>query len=115
QAREVRRRLGGEAELFARAGVHEAELHRVEHRSPRALLGAAKPGASHIDRFPEQRRSGLAQVDPDLVLATGFEAAGDQRGVPELALDGDMRDGEWRRRRRLLAGLVAQALPRAAQ
>src|SRR5262245_36093680 len=62
-------------------GVREAQCSRMQHRPRR--LDHPGPMVAVVDLLTEQRVALLREMDPDLVLAPGLQAAFDQRCAPE--------------------------------
>src|SRR5260221_4759385 len=73
---EIFGRFALERHALARSGMHEYEYARVEHRARRFDLWARV--IADIHAFPDQGMAELGQVDADLVLPPGFQAALDQ-------------------------------------
>ena len=61
--------------------MHESERPRVEHRARR--FDPSSCVVADVDALADQRMAQLGQMDSNLVLAAGFEAALDQRGAGE--------------------------------
>ncbi len=70
--------------------MHESERARMKHRTRRFDLRAGIVADVHA--FADQRMTELGQVDSNLMLASGFEAAFDQRGTREVRDRSDVRN-----------------------
>ena len=77
-------------------------MEQGPRRPHRGRSGAGPAPVAHVNRFSEQRVTGFAEMNADLVLPPGLEPAGHQRCVRERFLDLDVGDRESRfgRRRR---------------
>src|SRR5256885_6939384 len=73
---EILGRFALERHALARAGMHESEDARVQHRARRFDLRTCV--VADVDALSDQGMAELGQVDADLVLPAGFEAALDQ-------------------------------------
>src|SRR5260221_14189985 len=61
---------------LAGARMREAQHHRMQHHARRFDLRALV--VADVDALADQRMAELGQVNPDLVLASGLEAALDE-------------------------------------
>src|SRR2546423_8846732 len=87
---EVLRGFALERHALARPGMHESENPRVEHRARRFDLRTRV--VADIHAFADQRVAELGQVDANLMLPPGFEAALDQGRTLERGDRPDVRD-----------------------
>src|SRR5262245_50214715 len=72
--------------------MHETKLRGVEHRSWRV---DERPAViAHVDPLAHDGMSRFGKVDADLVRASRFEAAGDERGPRQASHALDVRDRE---------------------
>src|SRR5262249_52353953 len=86
-----------ERHALARAGMHESESARVEHRARR--LDSRAGVVADVYPLSDQGMAELGQVDADLVLSPGFETALDQRRALKRGNRPYMRDRPLRIRR----------------
>src|SRR6266850_353923 len=82
--------LALERHALARSGMYKSENARVEHRASRFDLWTCVVADVHA--FADQGMAKLGQVDADLVLPPGFEAALDQGRTRERSDRSDVRD-----------------------
>src|SRR5216117_2814378 len=87
---EIVRCFALERHSLARTGMHESEYARVEHRARRFDLRARVVADVHA--LADQGMAELGQVDADLMLPSGFEAALDQGRTRERSDRPDVRD-----------------------
>src|SRR5216117_2913743 len=87
---EIVRCFALERHALARAGMHESENARVEHRPRRFDLRTRVVADVHA--FADQGMAELGQVDANLVLPPGFEAAFDQGRTRERSDRSHVRD-----------------------
>ena len=85
--------------------MREPERQRMEQRTRRVDPDAREIADVHA--FADQRVTELGQVDPDLMLASRFEAAFDQRAAREDSDRPDVRHGPFR--------VVRSVAPRASK
>src|SRR5207244_3351661 len=91
-----------ERHALARSGVHESENPRVEHRARRFDLRTRV--VADIHAFADQGMAELGQVDANLMLPPGFEAALDQGRTRERSDRSDVRNRALRLRRNSAPG-----------
>src|SRR5437870_1581407 len=87
---EVIGRFALEQNTFGGSGMHEPERPRMKHRTHRFDLRAGVIADVHA--FADQRMAELGQVDSNLMLASGLEAAFDQRGTHKAGDRPDVRN-----------------------